>query len=118
MASQRVDVDHPEAAGRALGGAEDPSQVHLVVTISTSVPDWLPDVVARVRQAGATVSVRLAPDGSIVTPDGLAGWEIGVLTSVLSLGIHQVEGADPARVARVRAVVDALDEAAPREGAR
>jgi hypothetical protein len=117
VATQRVDVDHPDAAARALADAADPSQLSLVVTVSTVVPEWLPGLLAQARTAGSDVVVVLDADHEAVTAQGAAGWEIGVLTSVLSLGIDQVEGADPKRVARVQAVVDALDAASRDEAA-
>ncbi len=50
--------------------------------------------------------------------DRHAGWEIGALTALLGLPVATVRGVAPARVARVRAVLHALDAAAAGEGWR
>lgn len=62
------------------------------------------------------------PDDTAVAPtstgaaDRHAGWEIGALTALLGLPVATVRGVSPTRVARVRAVLHALDDAVVGEG--
>ena len=43
--------------------------------------------------------------------EALDGREIGTAYAALIAGAHEVEGIDPRRVARVRAVLEALEQA-------
>ncbi len=65
------------------------------------------------------VGVLSGPDGAGVAAalgsagvSGDAGWEIGVLTRLLTAGVVAVRGVDPVRFRRVRSVVEAIDNAA------
>lgn len=117
MAVQRIDIADRAAAEAVFARTGEPVDVVLQVTIATVVPGWLDQLVTDAREHGGEVIVRLAPDPGLGLdgPDARAGWEIGVLTSVLASGIEEVRDADPARLARVRAVVDALAGAAAHE---
>lgn len=88
----------------------------LVVPIRTSVPDWLPQVVQEATSLSVPVDLSIEPDDLAICGDPGTeqrdGWEIGVITAALSVGVRDVLGADPRRVARVRAVLGHLAEAA------
>lgn len=55
------------------------------------------------------VDLAATPDPS--ASDVADGWEIGALAVLLSAGVTTVTGIDEQRVARVRAVLDALEAA-------
>jgi hypothetical protein len=75
--------------------------------VGAAVPTWLPRALAQVRAAGFGFAVTLSPQTGR-TPESAAGWEVGVLATVLGLGVDEVHGADPVRLRRVQAVIDHL----------
>ncbi len=111
MGHQRVEITTAGAARAAVVAAADADPVCLVVPIGDAVPDWLAEVVDLVRSSDDELLVRLEPPSGL-DAESVAGWEIGVLTVVLGLGITSIEGADPHRRHRVEAVLAALATAA------
>lgn len=114
MVVPEVNVDGIEALRALLDGADAPVHARPVVVVATVVPPWLGDAVGACAVTGCDLAVALEPPSSL-TGEALDGWEIGVLTALCSLGITDVRGADPRRLARVRVVVDRLAQAAPAE---
>lgn len=83
------------------------------------VTDEVPaDLAATIASSDAPVVVHLAAPAHLAG-DALAGWEIGAATAALLAGAATVTGIDPARLARVRTVVDHLqpDAAEPSHAA-
>ena len=75
------------------------------MVVTDAVPADLAEVVA--AASGPVVVRAQAPVG--LAGETLAGWEIGVATAALQAGAATVEGIDPERLRRVRAVVHQLD---------
>lgn len=70
------------------------------------------DVVAQARalmerSPGSRVGACLNSSASVVG-DNDAGWELGALTALFDMGVATIRNADPVRVQRVEAVLDAL----------
>lgn len=112
MVTERARIDSLEAGLSVLAAAVPGSAPALVVTVHTSVPEWLVDLVHAARSGHGAVVVEADPAPELFG-DALAGWEIGVATAALDAGARDVIGIDPARVARVREVVASLAAAAP-----
>ena len=80
----------------------------VVVQVGQPVPPTLGAAVRESHRAGRLVSLHLEPCGASLAHDERAGWELGVLSMALRAGVDHVVGADPVRLARVRAVTLAL----------
>jgi hypothetical protein len=77
------------------------------------VTDEVPaDLAATIASSEVPVVVHLAAPAHLAG-DALAGWEIGAATAALLAGAATVTGIEPARLARVRTVVDHLQAGAP-----
>lgn len=107
MTSPRRIVSSSADVAAAL--AEAPDGLVVEALVGAAVPTWLPVAVSEVHAAGFGVAVTLSPQTGR-PPDVVAGWEIGVLTTILGLGVEEIHGADPVRLRRVQAVVDRLAE--------
>jgi hypothetical protein len=66
------------------------------------------------------VRVPPPPDGTAdpAATEARAGWEIGLATALIDLGIVHIEGIDPARIRRVTTVIESLALAEAVEVAR
>lgn len=100
-------VESPEEAAAALAAADGSPGLVLQVPVVDEVPSWMADVVAQAHDAGARVSVALVGPMSRGA-EARAGWEIGALTASFLAGVDEASGAAPARISRVRAVVEEL----------
>jgi hypothetical protein len=95
--------------------------VDLGVTPGAPLLHHAPGLRAAPRSAGDLRPGDRDDSGEVVTArDGAerrAGWEVGALTSLLGLPVATVRGVEPTRVARVRSVLHALDDAVAGERA-
>ncbi len=102
----------PDAAGRAAATLVDrgasPDRVLVEVVVPAGTPVELAD---RSGTRTPALAAALGSDRSDAGWERDAGWEIGVLTRLLSVGVRTVRGADPVRFRRVRTVVEAIDGA-------
>jgi hypothetical protein len=108
--------DARRAARSLVGRGASARRVVVQVTVragdpvdlgALSGPDGL-GVAAVLGRAAVPGSAPGSAEGS-----GDAGWEIGVLTRLLTAGVVAIRGVDSVRFRRVRSVVEAIDAAAP-----
>ena len=111
MVTDRARIDSLEAGRVALDAQEGTDHLELVVSVRSTIPPWLIELVVVATARGSVVLVEAeAPPG--LPAETLAGWEIGVCTAALTAGAIEVFGIAPSTVARVREVIGALAAAA------
>lgn len=115
VAKQRVEIHGSADATRALAETVDPAHVELIVTVVDTVPAWLGPIAHQAASLGSAVVVCVTPppehDDESLDPaaaEARAGWEIGVATALIDLGITHIEGIEPARIRRVTTVIESL----------
>lgn len=98
------------AARDLLGRGGRPGRVVMEVPVSEASCPVDAALAHRVEGAGVVLGVRFEDPVDCPESDG---WQIGMLTHLLHLGVRTVRQVPPARFRRVRGVVGALREARP-----